>query len=556
MQKVEKGEAVTPGRPPRRPQGVTTNRRLLNIVAGAIVFAVALGLMAFLEFNPRNPYLSEFDSYYHVKMAELIRDHGIPRQFPWLQFTTLRDRFVDLELLFHVLLIPFVTVLGPILGSKVFQILVVAGVFLSFFLMLLEREVKGAFWITMFSLFVMSSDFYYRMNFIRSPGLSILLLMGGMYLTFRDRPVWLGALAVVYVWTYGAFMFLLILPLTYVVAQLLYGDRPSWRLVVGCLAGMIVGLIVNPYFPHNIGVLFSQVFQTGLGAERYTGGEWHPYDTWYWAQINAVPIIIFFGAILLSLIVRLEHDAKTVTVLVFSFFCVALTWKSKRFIEYSPFFLLLSGFLLLKPFIDSKVAEYRSGQILSRAENLVYASALLAVVAFSYPFAFGSYEESRPYVGQLEHARLSTQTVFSMSALRKVHDYLLTNAGEGDIVFTDNWDVFPRYFFVNSRTYYIVGLDPEFMNQYDGPPYEGRKGELYREFAEISSGHDPTNLARIKTHFKAKWVIVRTDHPQFYRNLKAEPRLFEQVLYAANDREQDKYPLAQGDGYALFKVIE
>src|SRR5207249_1993295 len=154
----------------------------------------------YLEFNPRNPYLSEFDSYYHVKMAELIRDHGIPRQFPWLQFTILRDRFVDLELLFHVLLIPFVTVLGPILGSKVFEILVVAGVFLSFFLMLLERQVKGAFWIAMFSLFVMSSDFYYRMNFIRNLGLSILFLMGGMYLTFKDKPVWLGALAVVYVW--------------------------------------------------------------------------------------------------------------------------------------------------------------------------------------------------------------------------------------------------------------------------------------------------------------------------------------------------------------------
>ena len=77
-----------------------------------------------------------------------------------------------------------------------------------------------------------------------------------------------------------------------------------------------------------------------------------------------------------------------------------------------------------------------------------------------------------------------------------------------------------------------MGLDPEFMNQYDHT--------LYEEFADISSGNDSSNLERIKNDFSASWVIVGSDHVQFEYNLEDQPALFSRV-HKNND-------------YALFKV--
>jgi hypothetical protein len=321
------------------------------------VLAIACGLMAYIQFNPNNPYLSEFDSYYHVKMAELLQHQGVPQQFPWLYFTTLRDAYVDHHLLFHVLLIPFVNLFDPIYGAKLFQVVVVALAFVLFYLVLKHNNVKGAFWLSLFALFTMSSDFYFRMNFIRDLGLSLLFMMAGIYLVFESSEppedsastkhkrfaktildpralvpltvvclffaftrlailipftigIYLGAcwltflwswrigaiflLSAFYVWAYGGFMFLPVFAVTYFVARIMMGEKAEWQLPLAAVTGLVAGLVLNPYFPKNIDFLYHQIFKTGLGAKPYVGGEWHPYDTWFWVQINAVPIIIFF----------------------------------------------------------------------------------------------------------------------------------------------------------------------------------------------------------------------------------------------------------------------
>jgi len=71
------------------------------------------------------------------------------------------------------------------------------------------------------------------------------------------------------------------------------------------------------------------------------------------------------------------------------------------------------------------------------------------------------------------------------------------------------------------------------MNQYDP--------KLYLRYAAISSGEDAINLERIKTDFRAKWVIVASDHPDFRTNLEAEPNLFKKVF---SNKE-----------YTVFKVL-
>ncbi|MGH7831718.1 MAG: hypothetical protein ACREP8_16250, partial [Candidatus Binatia bacterium] len=299
---------------------------------------------------------------------------------------------------------------------------------------------------------------------------------------------------------------------------------------------------------------YHQIFQTGLGAQLYAGGEWQPYEAWFWAQINAVPLITFFGGIVLALLKRVEQNPRTIAVFVFSLLFLVLVLKSQRFVEYSSFFMPLAGLCLIGPLLRAKAEEWKKGGFWRSAENVLCGVAVLVVFYISIMFALVPSEPDNPFVGQIHRARHDTQTLFSMSALKKVHDHLLRNADPGDIVFTDDWDVFPRYFFANSKTYYLVGLDPEFMNQYAGEPYK-QPSRLYLEYAQISSCSDPNNLERIKNNFQAKWVIVTTDHPEFYQNLKHRPDLFQEVLFAANDIHVDHYPAALEDGYYLFKVL-
>jgi len=93
------------------------------------------------------------------------------------------------------------------------------------------------------------------------------------------------------------------------------------------------------------------------------------------------------------------------------------------------------------------------------------------------------------------------------------------------------------------------------MNQYQGIPYVGIPGKLYREFSFISSGKDSRNLERIKNNFRAKWILIKNDHMEFYINIKQRPDLFEEVLIARNNSLIDKYPGASGKEYYLFRVL-
>lgn len=538
---------------------------LLFYIGSCLVFLiVAIVLMSYIQFNPNNPYVSEFDSYYHIKMAEIIQERGIfnvLHNFPWMQFTILRDNYVDHHFLFHILLIPFISIFGPLLGAKIFEVLVVSLAFMFLFIILKELKVKGAFWFALLALFTMSSDFYYRMNFIRDMGLSLLFMTAGIYAIFKNKPIIVGIISFLYVWAYNTFMFIPFFAIAYVVTQLLMGEKLEWKTTVASVAGMTAGIIINPYFPQNMIFLMTHLFDTGFGAKQYTGGEWRPYDTWFWVQINYVPIIIFFTGIGIAFLNHLKQNAKSITLFIVALLFLLLVWKSKRFVEYSPFFLTLAGFAMIKDFWGEKIQEWKSymtsdstqhqisqksvAPFLKKASLVIYITLFIFILALGWGFS----------QTEIQRARNDTQTLFSMSALMKAHDYLKTNSQEGDIVWTDDWDVFPRYFFANSKNYYLVGLDPEFMNQYDGVPYEGQKGRLYTEWADLSSGRDSQHLDLIKTNYKAKWIIVNTDHPQLYQNLKNRPDLFEEKLFAQNDPSIDDYPAARGDGYYVFKVL-
>jgi len=71
----------------------------LVFVAATAVFYVALWPL---------PVLPDNDSYYHLAVARHYAEHGVRAPIPWARFSILNDGLGDKELLFHLLLAPFV----------------------------------------------------------------------------------------------------------------------------------------------------------------------------------------------------------------------------------------------------------------------------------------------------------------------------------------------------------------------------------------------------------------------------------------------------------------
>lgn len=204
-----------------------TIEKIFFSINALIVFILACLLMSHIQFNPNNPYLSEFDSYYHVKMAEIMTEKGILKEFPWLYFTILRDAFVNHQLLFHIVLIPFISIFGTILGAKIFEVTIVALCFVILYMILQKQNIKYALFLSLFALFTMSSDFYYRMNFIRDMGLSLFFILAGIYTVLTNKKILLGILCFLYVWAYGGFLFLPIFTLCFFYAFIMIGKLLS-----------------------------------------------------------------------------------------------------------------------------------------------------------------------------------------------------------------------------------------------------------------------------------------------------------------------------------------
>jgi hypothetical protein len=345
------------------------------------------------------------------------------------------------------------------------------------------------------------------MNFIRVQGVALFLMILSYYFILKNNRLALLIISFLFVWLYGGSVFLPALMIILLLSQLLTNEKVNWPIIIYGILGFILGIIINPYFPKNITFLYSQIFQTGIGAKLYSGGEWRPYDTWYWVTISIVPIVIFFGGIVFTLGRNIKIDAKKLTLVLFSFFLLLLLWKSKRFIEYWPFFAAMSGIILSGKYLEDNFTK------LVNAKNFIWFSVIASVLVVAICFKT-SIEIGKGYQ--------DTATPIDVANTKAASDYLNSNSSPGQIVFTDDWDVFPFYFYFNQKNYYIVGLDPEFMNQYNHT--------LYEEYADISSGNDSNNLERIKKDFSANWIIVGSDHPNFNYNLATEPDLFENVF--------------------------
>jgi len=402
------------------------------------------------------------------------------------------------------------------------MVILLTGVFFCFYRVLGAFNIGNA-WLWTLLLLCAHPDFLFRMNLIRDPAPSLIVLLIGVYLLLKERPWGLAVMGFIYVWLYGGFIFLPLIALIYVVARGLDDGRIRWNLLAGSLGGIIAGMIINPYFPRHLGYMVVQIFKTGLGAGNMNvGGEWRPYDTWSFATGAAVTLILLLAGMVIPMLRRKRPSIQALSILAMSFLFLVLTLKSRRFIEYWPAFAVLAGAFLL----DGELAGILPARWFGLSKLRFFWKRLAAAAGAALILFLVAQNN-------VESARADIRPYINVPDTRDAIRWVRDHSNPGDIVFTDDWDIFPPFFFYNSKNYYLVGLDPVFMDQFDH--------RLYEEFAAITRGEISDRLPeRFKADFKARYVIIDNDHRRF-RNHLAD--------YA------DQLPLVyRNDTYLVFEV--
>src|SRR5262249_3555186 len=210
MQAIEEASAV-----PEASKHESAMRRYgsLKSVQIFVGFVVILAVMGWIEAG--GPAILDNDGYYHIRWATMLREN-FPRlpAFKALPLTTLNEQnYVDHHYLFHILLIPFTfgdLRVGAKLAAVAFSSLGIASVFALFVVNRIRYR-----WLWLAPLVASSEPFLYRFAMTRAPAFSLALLGIGVYLILKRKPILVGVLSFVFVWSYSLFPLMLAFALAY-----------------------------------------------------------------------------------------------------------------------------------------------------------------------------------------------------------------------------------------------------------------------------------------------------------------------------------------------------
>jgi hypothetical protein len=159
----------------------------------------------------------------------------------------------------------------------------------------------------------------------------------GTCLLFEKKFWPLLPLAFIFTLTYDLFVLLLIAVLAWTIVIGWSEERFEWRPLVFVVGGIALGLIINPYFPHNLVRFYEHARMKSTASDFATkvGQEWYPYDT----REFVINCMVALSAMLVGYIAFDGSDRKrSQRPLYFLILSTALLMNArwKRFAEYFP----------------------------------------------------------------------------------------------------------------------------------------------------------------------------------------------------------------------------
>ncbi len=471
---------------------------------GLALYALAAVILSALIFAVPG-YLST-DDYYHARISEQFIVQGRLRlDFPWLPMTILSNaQFVDHHLLFHLYAAPWM-VLGGEVGVKLATVSIAAGVIVAAWAFLRQIGVQYAM-LWALGLLAASSTFLYRMLMVRTQGAALLLVIIALMLVVARRDRWLLVLAFAYAWLYNGFVLLIGVVGLYALAVWIAERRILWKPVVYTVAGIGLGLVINPYFPANLQFIFDHLgakvdFENGVRV----GNEWYPYSTSVLLEKSGGALLLLALGVLRPSFRGRRRDAIETALLLIAFMTLFMLLRSRRFIEYFPAFGILFG-----------AAAWGRGQI--QLEDWVplgrrWAARLIPVGAVA-ALLLGIGLTFRAADSEIRDASRPDYLAGASAWLRE-------NSPAGSVIFQTDWDDFTRLFYYNPANIYTVGLDPTYLQLADPA--------LWDEWVAITRGEVAQPSTAIRERFGAAYVVSDQQHDDFAAQADLDPGL--QLVY-------------------------
>ena len=480
------------------------------------VMGLCIGFLAIVQFS--TPNLVGNDGYYHIKLAALMRADGLKPEFVWLPLTILNpEQFVDHHFLFHVLLIPF-TFGDLIAGAKWASVVFASTAVAAIWWMLRRQEVPYAGLWALGTLAV-SEAFIFRMSMPRAQSLSlaILVLALGWMLSGQHRR--LLVLGFLYVWLYDAFPLLLLACASYVMAYWLIRGRLQLAPLGYAGMGIVLGLVINPYFPDNLLFIGRHILPKLTDATSVSvGSEWYPYDTAQLMANSGLALLAFVSATVALGLHGRRMRVDAATALLFSISVGIMLFQARRFVEYFPALALIFAALAWSPLLERLRAGSGDGdrapdppaEMDTVKARTVKAAVLRGLAAAGLILGLWL---------NLDASMESVRGSKSFQRYQGASAWLEQHTPPGSRVFQTDWDDFPRLFFHNTHNTYTIGLDPTYMQL--------RDPDLYDLWVDLTQGRAEDLSTAILTSFGAEYVLTDLEHERFLRAAEEDPEMTE-----------------------------
>lgn len=459
--------------------------RMRKYIVVGVLGIVALVLFAFLH---RHSTLPDPDAFYHAKMALLLREGVSPHTFPWLPFTTLAERFADQQLLYHLVLVPFVSFVDPLVGVTFASVIFATLAFVSFYFFFRTIAPRFAFFGVLS--FFTSSTFLSRILFGKAQPLAFILLAFFCIALFRKKIFLTFVIAFLLVWAHGSW------PVALFIAAVFFLFRER-RVALSAIVGFLAGLIVHPAFPNTLTFFWDQTVRiAGLGlAPYFVGQEWHAPS--FADLATGAPLHVFFTVLLFPFFF-LALERRHLTVQSFTLFLVAgvlafFTLRSHRYLEFAVPFVTAAFLSFIPPRATWRIADCIPSPLTRRVATLVFVLALPLIVIQSIRRTDTIFREG-----------------YSLDYLARSAKTLTALVPRNDTVVLSNWSVFPQLFFHTEATRFLMGLDPRFLYFRDPKRFAAWE-ELWRH-----DGRQPSRVLR-ETIRAPYLLVLQRDTPLLER---------------------------------------
>lgn len=450
--------------------------------------------------------LFERDGYFHARFAWMLPERGLSRAFPWTQLSTWRTEFCDKEFLYHLAMAPFVRIgRDPMLGARLFSVLLAMAVMGAFFLVLRTQKVRFPLAFAFLPL-AMGGLFLARLGMIRSHVASMLLLTIGLHLMLERRYRAVFILGFVYAWTYTVPF---VLPMTAVplaVGRWIGRERLDGRLLLAAGAGPVAGLLIHPYTPLTLETFLTyvQVFRLGLqgtGASGFElGNELYPYPWRVFFDIYPLLILLAAGLLVTLVLARKRLAPATLGTGLAALFWFGMTARTPRFAEYSALLVAAACAFVVRDLLPRLEAQtwWASRRWLRPATGGI---ALLLLAGF--------------HLRARSFDRVYQTTYAPPRFFTGACAWMAQNLAPGETVINLYWDDFPDLYYDGSRQTFLWGLDPTYSLREDAD-----RARLLERLRRHLQPLGPDTLARA---FHSRVLVLRMSRAKYYPELSFRP---------------------------------